>query len=152
MEIDSTDRQILSLLREDGRMPFLGVGKKLGLSEGAVRHRVKKMLASGAIVKFGLETNTEFNYRAIICLKLKTSVNANEAIKKLKSLPYEVNHICEVSGEYDIICFGEAQSHEKMNRLIDTIRRIPGVMETKSFIVLGQNLNIKARHAKTSNK
>lgn len=145
MRTDETDRKILDFLRENGRVPFMDVGRKLGLSEGTIRHRVKRMLDSGTIIKFGVETNTEFDYRAIICIKLKPAVDAKEIIKKLKALPYEINHLCEVSGEYDIICFGEAQSHEKMNRLIDTIRRISGVMETKSFIVLKQDLNIRAR-------
>ncbi len=145
MRIDETDRGILAFLRENSRMPFMDVGRRLGLSEGTIRHRIKRMLDSGIIVKFGIETNTEFDYRAIICIRLKSAVDAMEIIKKLKALPYEINHICEVSGEYDIICFGEAQSHEKMNRLIDTIRRISGVLETKSFIVLKQDLNIKVR-------
>ena len=148
MKADETDRKILSLLRENSRMHFMDIGRKLGLSEGTIRHRVKRMLDSGTIIKFGIETNTEFDYRAIICIRLKPAVDAGEMIKRLKALPYEINHICEVSGEYDIICFGEAQSHEKMNRLIDTIRRISGVMETKSFIVLRQDLNIKSKHAK----
>ncbi len=145
MRTDETDRKILSLLRENSRLHFMDAGRKLGLSEGTIRHRVKRMLDSGTIIKFGIETDTEFDYRAIICIKLKPAVDAREMTKKLKALPYEINHLCEVSGEYDIICFGEAQSHEKMNRLIDTIRRIPGVMETKSFIVLKQELNIRAR-------
>ena len=144
MRIDETDRKILNFLSENSRLHFMDIGRKLGLSEGTIRHRIKGMLDSGTIIKFGIETNTEFDYRAIICIKLKPAVDAREIIKKFKALPYEINHICELSGEYDIICFGEAQSHEKMNRLIDTIRRISGVLETKSFIVLRQDLNIRA--------
>jgi len=42
---DNTDEKILGFLRDDSRESFVVIGKKLKLSESAVRRRVKNMVA-----------------------------------------------------------------------------------------------------------
>ena len=41
--METTDRQILSLLAADGRMSFTDLGKATGLSTSAVHQRVKRL-------------------------------------------------------------------------------------------------------------
>ena len=41
-EVESTDRKILALLAEDGRMSLTDLGKATGLSTSAVHQRVKR--------------------------------------------------------------------------------------------------------------
>ena len=55
MRKDNTDDRILEFLRKDSRESFVEIGKKLKLSESAIRHRVKNMVDSGTITKFTIE-------------------------------------------------------------------------------------------------
>lgn len=49
MVIDDTNKEILRLLRQDGRMSFTDIGKELGLSRVAVKKRVAKLEELGII-------------------------------------------------------------------------------------------------------
>ena len=49
MSIDSTDEKIIEFLRNDSRESFVDIGKKLKLSESAIRRRVKNLVGAGII-------------------------------------------------------------------------------------------------------
>ena len=44
---DKIDQKIIEYLKENSRESFVDIGKKLKLSESAVRRRVKKLVNSG---------------------------------------------------------------------------------------------------------
>ena len=50
--MDFKDKQILKILKSDGRAGYGAIGEKVGLSEGAVRKRIKTLADSGVIRKF----------------------------------------------------------------------------------------------------
>lgn len=54
--MESTDRQILSLLARDGRMSYTDIGKATGLSTSAAQQRVRRLEQRGVIT----------GYRAVI--------------------------------------------------------------------------------------
>lgn len=45
--MDKTNKDILRLLRDNGRMSFTDIGKELGISRVAVMKRVKKLEEEG---------------------------------------------------------------------------------------------------------
>ncbi len=134
--LDTLDEQILQILRFKARMPYSTIAKRLKVSEGTVRKRVKTMVEREEIEKFTVETRTAFDFRTVICIKTKTKIPTIEIVKKLKELPYEITHIYEVTGDYDIICTGESHSNKEMNRLLEKVRSLPEVIETMSYSVL----------------
>ena len=58
---DKTDEKILEFLQKDSRESFVEIGKKLKLSESAIRRRVKNMVDNGVI-----DTNTVIILRTIV--------------------------------------------------------------------------------------
>lgn len=50
--IDGLDKNILSLIQDDARASFAEIAKKLGVSEGTVHIRVKKLSEKGVIQGF----------------------------------------------------------------------------------------------------
>ncbi|MBT2643913.1 Lrp/AsnC family transcriptional regulator [Bacillus sp. ISL-41] len=59
MVIDETDRQILQLLSENGRMSYVDIGKQLNLSRVSIRERVNQLIEDGVIEKFSVVINSE---------------------------------------------------------------------------------------------
>ena len=50
--IDRVDFKILKILRRDARTPFVEVARQVGMTEGAIRARVKRMTDDGTIERF----------------------------------------------------------------------------------------------------
>ncbi|NYV66233.1 Lrp/AsnC family transcriptional regulator [Bacillus sp. Gen3] len=59
MKIDDTDRKIMELLTDNGRMSYADIGKQLNLSRVAVRERVNQLMNNGVIEKFTAVINSE---------------------------------------------------------------------------------------------
>ncbi|MFG6149887.1 Lrp/AsnC family transcriptional regulator [Halobacillus sp. B23F22_1] len=59
LKIDETDKKILELLIEDGRLSYAEIGKELELSRVAVRSRVNQLIECGVIEKFTAVVNSE---------------------------------------------------------------------------------------------
>ncbi len=59
MNIDETDRMILQLLSENGRMSYVDIGKELNLSRVSIRERVNQLIEDGIIEKFSVVINSE---------------------------------------------------------------------------------------------
>ena len=130
--MDNTDQIILSKLRSDGRKSFIEIGREVGLTEGAVRARIGKMVRSGAIKRFTVETKDDV--RAIVMVATSRSVsttNVAEAIRKLG-----VDRAYEISGNFDIICFVESNAMDDVNETVERIRAIDGVTDTSTSLVL----------------
>ncbi|MDV2685828.1 Lrp/AsnC family transcriptional regulator [Alkalihalophilus lindianensis] len=59
MKIDATDRKILALLTDNGRMSYVDIAKELGLSRVAVRERIHQLTEEGVIEKFSVVINSD---------------------------------------------------------------------------------------------
>ncbi len=49
MPLDATDERILEALQDDGRRSFRNIAREIGVSEGTVRTRVRRLEAAGAL-------------------------------------------------------------------------------------------------------
>jgi DNA-binding Lrp family transcriptional regulator len=47
--MDDVDKTIIEILKHDGRATYSNIGKRIDLSEGAVRKRIKALVDAGAI-------------------------------------------------------------------------------------------------------
>ena len=129
--MDGLDNEIVGMLKKNSRMPFVDVAKKLGISEGTVRARVKKLTASKEL-RFTIEGNGEV--RAIILLSTATGAPTTKVANAIKALG--VRTVYEVSGQFDLVCLIEAPEISTINDTIEDIRRINDVADTNSLIVL----------------
>lgn len=129
------DKRILEILRMDSRKSFVDIGKKLGLSESAIRRRIKNLIDGGSISRFTIEENASKMTSAITLLSVASSNDTNSVASKLQSVP-GVQIIYEITGQYDIAVIISANSINEINSSIDDIRRIEGVSNTDTVIIL----------------
>ena len=129
---DNTDEKILGFLRDDSRESFVVIGKKLKLSESAVRRRVKNMVNNGIIEKFTIE---EHNASAIVLVSVDSSIDTSKVSVKLTKLN-AVKTVYEITGQYDISVIIKAPNITEINACIDDLRKIPGVIDTNTVIIL----------------
>ncbi|MFS0674056.1 Lrp/AsnC family transcriptional regulator [Ornithinibacillus sp. 179-J 7C1 HS] len=59
MKYDEIDKKLLSLLMEDGRLSYVELAEKVGLSRVAVKDRIQSLKDKGIIEKFSVVINSE---------------------------------------------------------------------------------------------
>ena len=133
--MDNIDREILKILKDDGRAAYITIGKQIGLSEGAVRKRIKVLTDTGIIRKFTVKIGVAEGAEAVALLSINPSLPTQEVSKRIKLIP-NVETTYEVTGEYDIIAVIGGMSVVEVNECIEKIRRVEGVTKTNTMIVL----------------
>ncbi len=132
---DKVDEKIIGYLKEDARESFVDIGKKLKLSESAVRRRVKNLVDSGTIKKFTLELGEENATSAIVLVSVDSATDTSKVSLRLTKLE-GVKTVYEITGQYDITTIISAASIAEINNSIDALRKIPGVVDTNTVIIL----------------
>lgn len=132
---DKIDEKIIEYLKEDSRESFVDIGKKLKLSESAVRRRVKQLVDNGTIKKFTLELGEENTTSAIVLVSVDSATDTSKVSAKLAKLN-GVKVVYEITGQYDITTIISASNITEINNSIDALRKIPGVIDTNTVIIL----------------
>ena len=132
---DKVDERIIGYLKEDSRESFVDIGKKLKLSESAVRRRVKNLVDSKTISKFTIELGEDNVTSAIVLVSVDSATDTSKVSLKLAKLN-GVKTVYEITGQYDITTIMSASSIAEINNSIDALRKITGVVDTNTVIIL----------------
>jgi len=132
--LDDIDQKIIGILKRDSRTPYVKIGEEVGLSEAAVRRRVQNLVQLGVIKKFTIEVETG-GANAITLLTVSSATPTQKVSEKLKELK-NVEVVHEITGQFDVAVFISASNIAEINKCIDDIRKIEGVLTTNTVIVL----------------
>jgi len=132
---DKIDEKIREFRRSDSRESFVDIGKKLKLSESAVRRRVKNLTDNGTIKKFTIEVGEENATSAIVLVSVDSATDTSKVSTRLVKLD-GVKTVYEITGQYDIATIISAPNIVEINASIDALRKIPGVTDTNTVIIL----------------
>jgi Lrp/AsnC family transcriptional regulator, involved in the regulation of lysine biosynthesis len=133
--MDPTDVKIIKILQSDSRKPFVEIANEIGLSESAVRRRVKNMTRREIIKKFTVEVNSGDKTSAITLISVSSTSDTSFVSGRLMGLT-GVEVIYEITGQYDIAAVISAPSIAEINRCIDEVRKTEGVSDTNTVIIL----------------
>ena len=133
--MDEKNKEIIKLLKDDSRAGYGEIGAKVGLSEGAVRKRIKTLGDEGVIRKFTVKIGVAEGAQAITLLTASPAFPTQEVSKKIQAIP-NVETTYEVTGEYDIVAVISGMNVTEVNECIEKIRRVEGIMKTNTMIVL----------------
>ncbi len=133
--IDSFDEKIIKILQNDARKPFVEIANTIGLSESAVRRRIKNLIDNNIIKKFTIEINNSEKTSAITLISVASSSDTSTVTSKLLNLE-GVDVVYEITGQYDIAAIISAPAISEINSYIDDVRKIEGVSDTNTVIIL----------------
>jgi Lrp/AsnC family transcriptional regulator for asnA, asnC and gidA len=146
-DIDKTDKQILTLLINDARMPYTEIAKKLSVSPGTVHGRVKKMEKKRIITGATLSVNYEvvgYGLTAYIGLIVGRTMDSNDIISELRKVP-EITVANIATGQFSIFCKMRCRDAMHAKDVIFKINGIKGVVRTETMICLEESINDKER-------
>ena len=136
-EVESTDRKILALLAEDGRMSFTDLGKATGLSTSAVHQRVKRLEQRGLITGYGATVNHDelgLPLTAFISITPIDPSQPDDYPDRLRGIP-EIESCWSVAGDESYILKIRVATPSDLEDLVARIRAAANV-STRTTIVL----------------
>ena len=135
-KLDKLDKQILRMIAEDARVPFLEVARACNVSGAAIHQRIQKLNSLGIIKgskfiiapeKIGYETC------AFIGLNLRNPENFDSVVKRLKDIP-EVVECHYTTGDFDLfIKIYALNNHHLLNIIHDKLQPL-GLSRSETII------------------
>jgi Lrp/AsnC family transcriptional regulator, regulator for asnA, asnC and gidA len=132
---DEIDEKIIRILQADARRAFVDIANEIGLSESAVRRRVKNLVDGAIIKRFTIELGASDKTSAITLISVASTADTSAVSTRLMDLN-GVKVVYEITGQYDIAAIIAAPAIVDINRCIDDIRKIDGVSDTDTVIIL----------------
>jgi DNA-binding Lrp family transcriptional regulator len=140
MAFDDLDRRIVAALVDDARSTYAEVGSLVGLSAPAVKRRVDRLRASGAITGFSAQVDptalgwTTEAYVELFCRGRTSPADIGAAVAKHP----EVIDACTITGEADALVHIRAADVRHFEQVVERIGAEPFVVRTRSVIVLSR--------------
>jgi DNA-binding Lrp family transcriptional regulator len=140
MAFDDLDRRVVAALVDDARATYAEVGSIVGLSASAVKRRVDRLRASGAITGFAAQVDptalgwTTEAYVELFCRGRTSPGDIGAAVAKHP----EVIDACTVTGEADALLHIRAADVRHFEQVVERIGAESFVVRTRSVIVLSR--------------
>jgi Lrp/AsnC family transcriptional regulator for asnA, asnC and gidA len=135
--LDELGQKIIKELQDDARQSFREIGRKLKVSEGTVRNRVKSLVNNNTI-KISAIPNPErlgLNFMCIMCIEVK--VGTAEKVEQLLIKNPHVYYLCGCTGNFDIIgIFLFRVPHDFDEFVKSVIANIPDITRTSTFVAM----------------
>lgn len=132
---DGIDDLIIGILRENSRTSNTDISTKLTLSESAVRRRIENLKSSGKIRRFTVEVDDRDMSSAITWVSVNPAVPTKQVSEKMRGVK-GVETVYETAGQFDITAIITGANIVEVNKTIEGIRRVEGVINTNTTMVL----------------
>ena len=133
---DAQDKAIIAELQRDGRAPYSTIAETVGLSETAVRNRVKRLTDSGVVQIVAVTDPTQLGFARQAMIGIRASGALEPVAEALAALP-EVDYVVITAGTYDVLVEVVCESDAHLLELVSQrIRAIEGVRDTDTLLYL----------------
>jgi len=136
--LDELDRKILGALRLNALTPFVAIARSLGIAEGTVRYRVKRLLREGVIQRFMVKVDPRKVGMGVLAFALINVIpgGIENAARQLATLDHVVE-VHEVHTYGDLLLKLRAESLTHLADVISNhIKSVPGVVGSQVISVL----------------
>ncbi|MDL2305437.1 Lrp/AsnC ligand binding domain-containing protein [Bacteroides sp. OttesenSCG-928-D19] len=141
-QIDALDGQILKMIAENARIPFLEVARACNVSGAAIHQRVQKLINMGILKGSEYIIDPEkvgFETCAYIGIYLKDPESFDDVLKALKEIP-EVVECHFTTGKYDMFIKIYAKNNHHLLSIIHDRLQPLGLARTETLISFNEAL------------
>ncbi|MCP2507329.1 MAG: Lrp/AsnC family transcriptional regulator [Candidatus Poseidoniales archaeon] len=138
INIDSLDRGILSVLRDNGRAPYVDIAKTVGVTERTVRTRMRKLEEEGVIRGYTVR-EAGIGLSALIRMKIGPGTEIGTLAGEFAGWN-GVESVYEISGDADLIAIVHVDDTVGLRNMLDKMwLAAPGdISSTQTELVLEQ--------------
>ncbi len=140
--MDELDAKIIAMLQEDGRASNAGIARRVGVSEGTVRRRLKRLVDDSFIQVVAMLNPGKMGFGAEALIGVQVDPEKVDEVSRAVSSLEEVSWVAVTTGSYDIFAWATLESSESLGLFLRTkLGTIPGVRRTETFV----SLSVKKR-------
>ena len=139
--IDDLDARLIALLAAEPRVGVLEASRRLAVARGTVQARLDRLHARGVITGYGPDIDPEalgHGVSAFITLEIRQA-GGHDPVGRLAAIP-EVLEAHTITGPGDLLCRVVARTNADLQRVIDAIVDVAGVVRASTVIVLATPL------------
>ena len=140
--MDELDRKIIALLQLDGRSSNAKIAREVGVSEGTVRRRLRRLIQENVVKVIAVPNLEKMGYVTTALVGLQTGPGKSDSVADAIAKLDKVHYVAITTGAYDVFVWAGLESAESLGSFLrNQIGTIDGVQRTETFI----NLTIKKR-------
>jgi len=134
---DAVDKELIAILRADGRASISKLASLLNISRGTVQNRLDRLMSSGAILGFTVRAHDELEtdiVKAMMMIEV-TGKSTNQVIQKLRGIP-QLTKLHTTNGNWDLVAEIRASDLQEFDRVLGDVRTIDGVLNSETSLLL----------------
>ncbi len=136
--LDELDRRLIELFATEPRVGMLEASRRLRVARGTVQARLDRLQARGIITGYGPDIDPGalgHGVTAFVTLEIRQAGGHDPVADRL-ALIGEVLEAHTITGMGDMLCRVVARTNADLQRVIDAIVDVPGVVRASTVIAL----------------
>ncbi|MGB6680735.1 MAG: Lrp/AsnC family transcriptional regulator [Candidatus Bathyarchaeia archaeon] len=133
VSLDKKDIELLRILQEDSSTPFVEIAESIGVTDGTIHQRIRKLKKSGILKRFTIQLNQEkVGYRSLAYVLITVNPGNIDSVSK------EIINISNVLETHEVHTQGQlliklraSSDNEMRDIIVEKIRAIEGVANSE---------------------
>ena len=135
--MDIVDLKMILELQKNGRRSYVELGKTLGVVEGTIRKRFRKLTKRNIVKVVAVPNLAKLGFTCMNVMALQVRMADLTKVALILAQKPNVCHLAFVTGRYDLIAIIVTRTpHELSNFIQREISAMPGITRTETFVEL----------------
>jgi DNA-binding Lrp family transcriptional regulator len=137
MQLDDTDRRLLAVLLEDARISQRGLAQRIGVAQGTITNRLRRLEELGVIKGYTVLLEPEsIGWTMTVITGLRIEKGSMINVQQNIAADPRVFAVYDVTGDYDSMVLARVQSRKDLDDLTKTVFTLKGVQRSFTQVVL----------------
>ena len=135
--LDATERRMVEMLQQDGRLSVSELARSLSVSEVTARRKLKGLLGAGIIRVVATVDPFDVGYETPVIIGLKVvRSQLDEIAERLSQLP-QVRYVGASTGRVDLIIEVVTRTNQDLAAfLLDELAQIDGITDSETNLIV----------------
>jgi Lrp/AsnC family transcriptional regulator for asnA, asnC and gidA len=135
--LDSSERRMVELLQQDGRLSVAQLARALGVTEVTARRKLKRLLGDGIIRIVATVDPFDVGYETPVIIGLKVERGKLDAVaERLSRLP-QVRYVGVSTGRVDLIVEVVTRTNQDLAEfLLSELAEIEGITDSETNLIV----------------
>lgn len=131
---DRVDERVLEELQADGRLSFREIARRIGVSEGTVRTRYRRLESAGVLRVLAFVDPVRLDRRVLAMITAKVHNEQVARVVDAATAWPETTYVSTLMGRADIYIQVICADNETLGSVLSRLRSLPGVVETETML------------------